>query len=354
MTRSLVLILSALIALTLTGCRHRRAKKLSARQSVSADQYPPAYPQEPQYQNAGAQQPPPPPPPPETPYRAQGPMLSHGQQAVRTGIKHRVAVVAFRDVAQYQGFSGDRRLIAAAAADVVTEALHNSGAFIVVEREQLGRVINEQSLGASGVVNPKSAAKMGQVLGVEAIITGTITDLNVIHSQSGFGGYYAKDSVKYQARVSLKVTDATTGETWAMESGEGDAIQSSAVILGGGKATQDDTLGKKALYAAINSMMGKIVATAANKPWTGTVASVSRGKIYVTGGSEIGVPVGSTLIVRRPGAEIVDPTTGQSLGRESGDDMGTLQITGHMNNKLTTCAVVNGKNFAPGDLVSLQ
>ena len=354
MKKITAVLLSLVVVASLSGCHHRRNRRRAAREAAAAEL---TSTPSPEYgPSAGDPQPPPPPPPPgqEAPLRAQGKMLAPSQGRVSTGLRRRVAVVAFQDVAMWQGFEGDRRAMAMAAADVVTEALHNSGAFIVVEREQLARLVGEQNLGASGIVNPKSAAKIGQVLGVEAIITGKITDLNVIHSQSGFGGYWKKDSMKYQARVSLRVTDATTGETWAAESGEGEAIQSSAVILGGGKATQDDTLGKKALYAAIHSMMGKVVAGAANKPWSGAIASVSKGKVYVTAGSEIGLPVGATLVVRKLGEEIVDPTTGQVLGREQGDDIGTLQVVAHLNGKVSTCAVVQGRGFGTGDSVTMQ
>ncbi len=355
------LLMIALVLSSLSGCAGRRARRRAAREARLAaqaqQQLPPGYAQQ-GPADYSPQDPPPPPPPPlmeqTAPERATGPMLSPGQTAVTTGLRRRVAVVNFEDVAQYQGYSGNRRALAAAAADVVTESLHNSGAFIVIEREQLNRVLGEQQLGASGLINPKSAAKMGQLLGVQAIITGKITDLNVIHSKSGFGGYFQKDSMKYHARVSLRMVDVTTGETWAAESGEGEAIQSSAVILGGGKATQDDTLGKKALYAAIHSMMNKLVASAANKPWSGSVASVARGKVYITAGSESGMQVGSTLVVRRLGPEIIDPTTGQVLGREAGDDVGVLQVVGHLNGKVTTCAVVQGTRFVTGDQVTLQ
>jgi curli biogenesis system outer membrane secretion channel CsgG len=350
MMRSLVVGLC--VVAVLSGCGHKRAKppkQQAAQSNPDTLQPPPGYQGQPTYVA-----PPPTAPVQVAPQRAQGPLLSQAVRPVGTGIRRRVAVVNFEDVALYQGYDGDRHALAAAAADVVSEALQNSGAFIVIEREQLMHVLAEQNLGASGAVTPKSAAKMGQLLGLQAIITGKITDLNVIHSTSGFGGYWAKDSMKYHARVSLRMVDASTGETWAAESGEGDAIQSSAVILGGGKATQDQTLGKKALYAAISAMMGKLVQSAANKPWTGAVASVSNGKVYITGGSEVGVPPGTMLSVRKLGPEIMDPSTGQVLGRESGQVVGTLQVVEHLNERVTTCSVVKGGNFKPGDPVVIE
>jgi curli biogenesis system outer membrane secretion channel CsgG len=281
-------------------------------------------------------------------------MLARDTRPVWTGIKKRVGVVHFEDTAQYQGYSGDRRLLAGAAQDVVSEALFQSGAFIVVERERLGQVLSEQGLGQSGIVNQKSAAKVGQVLGLQALITGKITDLNVIKSQSGFGRYYQQGKTRYHARVSVKMIDATSGEIWAQESGEGEADSTSRVVMGGGSLTQDETLGKRALYAAINQTMAKLVAKAANKPWSGVIASVSKGKIYITAGSDIGLQPGTVLSARHLGQEITDPTTGQVLGRETGNVVGKLQVAEHLNERLTVCVSSSGSGFTVGDQVTMD
>ena len=47
----------------------------------------------------------------------------------------------------------------------------------VIERSQLNKVLEELKLSLSGVVDSASAQKIGQVLGVEAIVSGTIVDL---------------------------------------------------------------------------------------------------------------------------------------------------------------------------------
>jgi TolB-like protein len=49
--------------------------------------------------------------------------------------------------------------------------------FTVVERLLLERVMEENALQLTGVVDPKSAVELGKILGVKAIVSGTITDL---------------------------------------------------------------------------------------------------------------------------------------------------------------------------------
>lgn len=51
------------------------------------------------------------------------------------------------------------------------------GKFEVVERRQLLKVLNEQELGTSGLLDADAMGTVGKILGVDAIVTGSITDL---------------------------------------------------------------------------------------------------------------------------------------------------------------------------------
>ena len=61
--------------------------------------------------------------------------------------------------------------------DWLTAFLVNTNSFEVVERQALEKVLKEQSLGQSGILDSESAAKVGQLLGVDVLITGTLTFL---------------------------------------------------------------------------------------------------------------------------------------------------------------------------------
>src|SRR5690606_39443103 len=58
---------------------------------------------------------------------------------------------------------------------MLANELTSTGAFKVVERERLNSVLGEQDLGASGRVNPATAAKMGKVTGAQYLITGKVS-----------------------------------------------------------------------------------------------------------------------------------------------------------------------------------
>ena len=85
-------------------------------------------------------------------------------------LKKRVAVMDFEDKAGY-GHN-----IGSGLSDMLVTSLVESKKFIVIERAELANIMKEQGLGMSGAVTPQSAAKVGQLLGVELIITGSVSE----------------------------------------------------------------------------------------------------------------------------------------------------------------------------------
>jgi curli biogenesis system outer membrane secretion channel CsgG len=271
------------------------------------------------------------------------------------GPKKRIGIVDFDDASHHGYWGGSRNALAETARDAATEALVKSGAFVVIEREQIAQVLREQGLGMTGAISPQTAAKAGKLMGLQALVTGKITDFDEDKKSSGFGGYYQQSTRTFHARVSLRMIDATTGEIWLAESGEGAADSKSTMVMGGGQSNADQTLGKRALYLAMREMMRKVVTKADAKPWSGAVAKVGQGgKVYITAGSDIGLQVGATLTVRRMGPEITDPTTGQVIGHELGRTVGKLQVADHLNEKLSICVSTRGAGFTNGDVVTLD
>jgi curli biogenesis system outer membrane secretion channel CsgG len=328
------IILSSLVSLSLIGCAGGRAE--------SSDTH------------TARREAPPPAAEPEQKPDSEAPLEVVVKRVANPGPRKRIGVLDFENVS-HNGWGGGRHDAAAIATrDAVSEALLKSGAFVVIEREQLAKVLGEQALGQSGALSPQSAAKAGQLLGLQAIITGKITDLSQNVQSSGYGGYFQSKTATMRARVSLRVIDATTGELWAAESAEGTSTSENTTVMGGGSHNIDENLGKRALYRAISTMIDKVVTRSVNKPWTGTVAKVSKGKIYITAGSDAALPQGQQLVVRRLGEEITDPGTGAVIGRELGNVVGKLQFADNVNDKLSVCVAVKGSGFNNGDVVAVE
>src|SRR5215469_8490983 len=82
-------------------------------------------------------------------------------------------------------------------ADMLVDRLVNDGTYSVIERKALDKLIAEQNFSNSDRADPSSAAKIGKLLGLNAIIVGSITtfgrdDKNTKIGGGGFGGLGAK------------------------------------------------------------------------------------------------------------------------------------------------------------------
>ncbi|MCH8298970.1 MAG: hypothetical protein IIC39_00305 [Candidatus Marinimicrobia bacterium] len=85
------------------------------------------------------------------------------------------------------------------AEELITK-LYQTKKFKVIERQLLKKVMEEQVLSLTGVIDTESAIELGKILGVDAICSGTITEL----AQS--------------LRVNARIIDTETGELIAVAS----------------------------------------------------------------------------------------------------------------------------------------
>lgn len=114
--------------------------------------------------------------------------ISMAEDIAKSG-KKRIAVVDFTDL------QGNVTELGRFLAEEFSVALAGAGkGFEVVDRTHLKSIIAEHKLSATGIIDPQTARKLGQIAGVEALITGTITP---------FG-----DSV----RLSAKILDTATAK----------------------------------------------------------------------------------------------------------------------------------------------
>src|SRR6476620_7122271 len=84
--------------------------------------------------------------------------------------KKRVAVMNFDYATVQSGVAalfGTNQDIGKGIADILVDKLVNDGAYSVIERKQLDKIIAEQNFSNSDRADPNSAAKIARILGVD-------------------------------------------------------------------------------------------------------------------------------------------------------------------------------------------
>ena len=85
--------------------------------------------------------------------------------------KSKIAIIEFSDL------NGNVTQFGKFLAEELTTRLFLTGKFEVIERQMLNKVMEEHQLTLSGMIDESSAKELGKILGVDAIATGSISDL---------------------------------------------------------------------------------------------------------------------------------------------------------------------------------
>jgi TolB-like protein len=137
--------------------------------------------------------------------------------------KNRIAVVDFTDL------QGNVTELGRFIAEEFAVALLGTGkGFEIVDRTHLQALLKEHKLSTTGLIDPATAQKLGQIAGVDALVTGTITPF----------GESVRLSVKILDAKSAKLIGANVGNipaTEAIKSLLESGIQSSGITSTGYK-----------------------------------------------------------------------------------------------------------------------
>jgi len=193
------------------------------------------------------------------------------------GPKARIAVARFENKTadSYNWYSPS---IGDGMADMLTTALVNSGRYIVLERQALGDVLQEQDLGASGRVRADTAAAIGEIEGAELLVIAAVTEFegNAGGTQAGGRGIgggilgaLTGGSRSAHMAIDLRVVDARTSRILAATSVEGEAKDfniggalagyTGSVGLGGSLSSWENTPREKALRQVIGGAVDYVI-----------------------------------------------------------------------------------------------
>ena len=264
------------------------------------------------------------------------------QDAPAASARPRVAVLDFDYATVQSNVTGLLGLGADIGKGVVTELvseLVRNGTFTVMERAQVDRILNEQNFQQGSRADASSAAKVGKLLGVDAIIIGSVTQFDRQNNKIAFG---LKKETKAIVVINARVVGMRTGEILTVAEGKGESKRSqlntdddgraaSARAANAWSANFANTILGEATRAAVDSIVLQLAAAASKIPVTAPmiaalVADVSGDQLIINVGTAGGIRVGTEYAVERPGREIKDPATGSVLRRAT-TTVGRLKIT---------------------------
>jgi hypothetical protein len=217
-------------------------------------------------------------------------------------------------------------------------------------------VLSEQNFSNSDRADPATAAKIGRVLGIDAIIIGTITEFGSDDKKStigggartlgrlGIGGVQTSNSTAV-CQLTARMINTSTAEILSSTQGRGQKSRKGTGITGTGGSYAGmaggvldmrstnfrNTLLGESVNEAVTQVAQGLEQKAGSLPITtvqveGLVADVSGDTLVVNVGTRAGVKKGDKLEISRTAREIRDPATGKVIRRVD-DQVGSITIT---------------------------
>ncbi len=210
---------------------------------------------------------------------------------------------------------GDAKKFVDEATEKMITRLVNLRRFKVIERTALDKIMKEQKLQASGIVDDRTAVNLGKLSGADAMVAGSV---------SFVGG---------KGKLSARVIDVETGETIAARDAPLEA-----------ESTQ-----------IVDRVVDNIAAMIFNDlPLVeGYVVKVDENTLYIDVGLSHGVRKGTKCVVYREGEPIRHPITGEILGKKV-TKLGELVVIQSQDKMAEGKAVETEEGLKVGDKVVVK
>ncbi len=248
-------------------------------------------------------------------------------------VKPTIAVMKFQNRAPFPlnwNLSGGMR-------DILVDRLVATDRYQVIERPEIDSVLRELNFQHSGATRKYNRAEPGRLKNVQYLIKGTVTDFGHVQSQSGFFNLLHWDIFGGGNRavmgLTMYVVDVESGEIICSESIEqsvraDDLSVKTAYkdVAFGGSVFYRTPLGR-ATSKVIDKAVKEITSTIAARPWTPKIAMVQdKHTVIINGGTNRDVEAGDKYEVYELGEPIIDPDTGDVIGRQPGSTVARITV----------------------------
>ena len=263
-------------------------------------------------------------------------------ERARVGPRKSVAVARFDATGAFVASYGGVDVVGGGLAAMLTSALEQTESFIVVDRADLGSVLDEQELSLRGLTAPATVVQAGRLVGAQVLIRGSITEFDQqsrgrgVSIGTGVGAIDGAISPRWSRgriavdfkivdTLSARVIDTLTLEKEVSTHAIATDFRSEHVAIGS-DAFQSTPLGEVS-RSLIDDAVRSIVDKMADLPWRALVAKVNEGVVYVNAGAEARLGIGDRLQCSRVVDEIRDPVSQELLGVEEAE-IGSIVVTG--------------------------
>ena len=299
-----------------------------------------------------------------------------------SGRRARIAVLDFDYATVHSGVSaifGTNVDVGQGVTDLLVTYLVKDGSYSVIERKILDKILAEQNFSNSDRADASSAAKIGRLLGVDAIVVGSVTQFGNDTKNTGIGGVGAglgrvgiggfnQKQSKAIVGLTARVVSVETGEILATAEGMGESKRTSTSLTGGGggwggfgagnvnfgNSNFQSTIIGEAVKAAVEKMSSNVISERGRVAVKavvvqGLVAAVVGNQVVLNVGRKAGVNVGDQFVVERATQDIKDPATGRVI-RKITTSVGVVRVA-DVDEDSAMADIVSGSGFKASDIV---
>lgn len=206
-------------------------------------------------------------------------------------LKKKIAMLPFKDLT-----GSKENMLGITAKNLFRETISEHCEAIIVENDERARHLEDMAKLDSGATDPVKQNRVARVLGLNAVLTGTLLDITVTEEKEGF--WIFKDTVPV-AFLELEF-DLYDVETNAVLLSELVKARVNISDLSGPNSSdnqsRDSRIAKKLLQAAAFQLRDKICTIMEEEPWNGYVISCEN-SVEISAGTDVGLRKGDVLEV---------------------------------------------------------